>query len=66
MKLYIKYTNEFNQSTTETAILFLQLKEPKEAYNGNVCTVCPRNFIHGHEAYPIATAVHWKEMQQDH
>ena len=48
------------------AMIFLQLKEPKEVYNGNVCTVCPRNFIHGHEAYPIATAVHWKEMQQDH
>ena len=35
-------------------MIFLQLKEPKEVYNGNVCTVCPRNFIHSHEAYLIA------------
>ena len=40
---------------------FLQLKEPKEVHNGNVCTVCPRNSVHGHEAYPIATAVRWME-----
>ena len=26
----------------------------------------PEILIHGHEAYPIATVVHWKEMQQEH
>ena len=29
LRLYMKsYTNEFNQSTTETAMIFLQLEEP--------------------------------------
>ena len=43
-------------------MIFLQLKEPKEVYNGNVCTVCPRNFIHA--ARPLRREVGTRYLRQ--